>query len=140
YTTFYTFLTFRLVKYYSFFLHDALLILFLLVNGSIFESWTDIVWNGSYLFGLTFGITIGIPAAYIIYYTLINQGEASKVGSATFLVPIISVLIGVVFLDEALTITLLIGMTLVGISIYLVNFNEQKMKEKVVKKNSEYDI
>lgn len=110
--------------------------LFLLINGVMFESWSDIVWNGPFLFGLIFGVTIGMPAAYIIYYTLINKGEASKVGSATFLVPIISVLIGVVFLDETLTMKLLIGMILVGISIYLVNFNEKKAKERVIKKHS----
>ena len=110
--------------------------LFLLINGVMFESWSDIVWNGPFLFGLIFGVTIGMPAAYIIYYTLINKGEASKVGSATFLVSIISVLIGVVFLDETLTMKLLIGMILVGISIYLVNFNEKKAKERVIKKHS----
>ena len=45
--------------------------LFLLINGVMFESWSDIVWNGPFLFGLIFGVTIGMPAAYIIYYTLI---------------------------------------------------------------------
>lgn len=106
---------------------------FLLVSGTVFESWSDIVWNTPYVIGLTFGITIGIPAAYIIYYSLINQGEASKVGAATFLVPIIAVLISVVFRDETLTIKLFIGMILVGVSIYLVNRNEGR---KAVRQNS----
>lgn len=100
---------------------------FLLGSGLIVESWSDIVWNGRFIFGLSFGVTIGMSVAYIIYYTLINQGEASKVGSATFLVPIISVFISVLFLDETLTVNLLIGMVLVGMSIYLVNFNEDKI-------------
>src|SRR5699024_4266391 len=51
--------------------------LFLLVTGSIFESWSEVVWNIPHLFGLVYGATIGIPASYIIYYSLINQGEAS---------------------------------------------------------------
>lgn len=99
---------------------------FLLSSGLVVENASEIVWNGPFIFGLSFGVTIGMSVAYIIYYTLINQGEASKVGSATFLVPIIAVCIGVLFLDETLTIKLLIGMTLVGISIYLVNFNEKE--------------
>lgn len=109
----------------------------LLSAGTALESWSEIVWNASYIFGLVFGMTIGIPLAYIIYYTLVNKGEASKVGSATFLVPILSVVIGVVFLGETLTYKLLIGMALVGISIYLVNFNQEKVaknkrKQKVL--------
>ncbi|MBO1001919.1 DMT family transporter [Pseudogracilibacillus auburnensis] len=98
----------------------------LIGSGTIFESWSEITWNISYIFGLVFGMTMGIPLAYIIYYTLVNQGEASKVGSATFLVPIISVILGVIFLGETLTYKLFIGMILVGISIYLVNFNAKK--------------
>lgn len=103
---------------------------FLLSSGLVVENASDIVWNGAFIFGLSFGVTIGMSVAYIIYYTLINQGEASKVGAATFLVPIIAVFISVLFLDETLTIKLLVGMTLVGISIYLVNFNENKIKRK----------
>src|SRR5699024_7403002 len=102
--------------------------LFLLVTGSIFESWSEVVWNIPHLFGLVYGATIGIPASYIIYYSLINQGEASKIGSATFLVPILSVIISIIFLDETLTLRLLIGLVLVGISIYLVNYNKTKNK------------
>lgn len=109
---------------------------FLLSSGLVVENASEIVWNGPFIFGLSFGVTIGMSVAYIIYYTLINQGEASKVGSATFLVPIIAVCIGVLFLDETLTIKLLIGMTLVGISIYLVNFNENKIKRKNVLRDS----
>jgi len=98
--------------------------------GTITESWSNIIWNAPYLTGLLFGMTIGIPVAYIIYYTLVNNGNASKIGSATFLVPVLSVMIGVIFLGETLTYKLLIGLALVGMSIYLVNFNEEKVKRK----------
>jgi len=99
--------------------------IFLLGTGTIFESWSVIEWNGTYLFALGFGATIGIPVTYVIYYTLVNAGEASKVGSFTFLVPIISVTIGTMFLDEPITYTLIIGLVLVVISIYFVNYRSK---------------
>ncbi|RKJ42327.1 EamA family transporter, partial [Butyricicoccus sp. 1XD8-22] len=52
---------------------------------------------------------------------LMNEGEASKVGAFTFLVPILSVIVSSIFLGEAITFKLFIGMMLVGGSIYLVN-------------------
>lgn len=99
---------------------------FLVGTGTIFESWSAIEWNGIYIFGVVFGATIGIPTAYSIYYSLVNAGEASKVGSFTFLVPIIAVLVGAVFLDEPMTFMLIIGLLLVGISIYFVNYSGKR--------------
>lgn len=93
----------------------------LLSAGTAFESWYDIDWNPTLIIGIAYGVVFGVSIAYIIYYSLINAGEASKVGVATFLVPIISVIISVVFADEVFTYKLLIGMILVGLSIVLVN-------------------
>ncbi|UHA73317.1 DMT family transporter [Paenibacillus sp. 481] len=98
----------------------------LIGTGSIIESWSAIEWNGKYLLGLGYGSTFGIPLAYIIYYKLINAGEASKVGTFTFLVPIIAVFIGTVFLDEPVTHRLVVGLLLVGVSIYFVNYRGKK--------------
>jgi len=96
--------------------------IFLLITGSVFENWSAIEWNGTYLLALIYGATVGIPMAYIIYYTLVNAGEASKIGSYTFFVPIIAVVAGAIFLDEQITYTLIIGLLLVVISIYFVNY------------------
>ncbi|MBD8500954.1 EamA family transporter [Paenibacillus arenosi] len=93
----------------------------LIGTGSIIENWSAIEWNSKYLFGLGYGSTFGIPLAYIIYYKLINAGEASKVGTFTFLVPIIAVFISTLFLNEPITYRLIVGLLLVGVSIYLVN-------------------
>lgn len=101
---------------------------FLVATGAIFESWSAIEWNGTYIFGVFFGATVGIPVAYSIYYSLVNAGEASKVGAFTFLVPIIAVLVGTIFLDEPITYLLVIGLLLVGISIYFVNYNGSRFK------------
>lgn len=94
----------------------------LLGIGAFFENWSDIEWNSRYLFGLSYGALFGIPLSYIIYYKLINEGEASKVGSFTFLVPIIAVFLGAAFLDELITHLLIIGLVMVGLSIFIVNY------------------
>lgn len=105
----------------------------LLGTGTYFESWSEIQWNSTYIFGLSYGAIFGIPISYIIYYKLINEGEASKVGSYTFLVPIIAVFIGAVFLDEPITYLLIIGLIMVGASIFIVNFRSKKKLIKFVK-------
>ncbi|WP_144554526.1 DMT family transporter [Bacillus sp. X1(2014)] len=109
--------------------------IFLLGIGSVFESWSAIEWNRFYISGLGFGATIGIPLAYILYYSLVNAGKASKVGSYTFLVPIVAVLLGVIFLGETVTYPLIIGMLLVGISIHFVNFRYKPKYKKGISKN-----
>ncbi|MEK5215532.1 DMT family transporter [Psychrobacillus sp. FSL H8-0487] len=94
--------------------------------GSFFEDFSDIVWNSKYISALTYGSVLGIPLAQIVYYKLIREGEASKVGSSTFMVPIIAVILGAVFLDEPITYLLIIGLVMVGISIFLVNYRSKK--------------
>ncbi|MGI2328604.1 DMT family transporter [Planococcus sp. YIM B11945] len=89
--------------------------------GSTVENVSDIVWNFPYVAGLIYGATLGIPVAFVIYFHLINKGEASKVAAFTFLVPLIAVLTGTVFMNEPVTYTLAIGLVLIVLSIYLVN-------------------
>lgn len=98
--------------------------------GSIVESWTSIEWNGYSLFGLGYGATLGIPLAFVIYYALVNNGEASKVASFTFLVPLTAVLIGTLWMDEPFTYNLLTGLVLIIVSIYLVN-SKRKVNPEV---------
>lgn len=95
--------------------------LVLTASGSVTESWADITWNAPYLIGLIFGIIFGIALSWIIYFTLVGAGDASKVASYTFLVPLLSVFIGTLLLHEPFTWFLLLGLVLIGISIYLVN-------------------
>ncbi|WP_303967602.1 DMT family transporter [Sporosarcina ureae] len=98
----------------------------LLVLGSMTESWSAIEWESMYLFGLGFGATMGIPVAYIIYYSLIRAGEASKIAVFTFLVPVISVFISTVFVGEPMTHTLWVGLLLVVLSICFVNYRKKE--------------
>ena len=107
----------------------------LLGTGTLFENWSDIIWNSRYMFGLSYGAIFGIPLSFLIYYKLINEGEASKVGSFTFLVPIIAVILGAVFLDEPVTYLLIVGLILVGLSILIVNYKSREKLENTIKNN-----
>lgn len=107
----------------------------LLSTGTLFENWSDIIWNNHYIFGLSYGATFGIPLSFLIYYKLINEGEASKVGSFTFLVPIIAVILGAVFLGEPVTYLLIVGLILVGFSILIVNYKGRENLENTLKNN-----
>ncbi|KZE72919.1 MULTISPECIES: DMT family transporter [Paenibacillus] len=89
--------------------------------GSVTESWSDIVWNVPYMSGLVFGTVLGISLSWLLYFTLVNSGDASKVASYTFLVPVISVFVSSMLLHESITAFLLVGLVLIGFSIYLVN-------------------
>ncbi|MBI0579603.1 DMT family transporter [Neobacillus cucumis] len=98
--------------------------------GVVTEDWSSIVWNGKYLFGLSYGSILGVAAAYILYFKLVNSGEATKVASFTFLVPLIAVLVGTLFLGEKFTYSLLVGLILIVISIYFVNHSGKKQELK----------
>ncbi|URJ51064.1 DMT family transporter [Paenibacillus polymyxa] len=89
--------------------------------GTVTENWSDIVWNVPYVSGLIFGTVLGISLSWLLYFTLVKSGDASKVASYTFLVPVISVFVSSLVLGEAITAFLLIGLILIGLSIYLVN-------------------
>lgn len=107
----------------------------LLGTGTLFENWSDIIWNSRYMVGLSYGAIFGISLTFLIYYKLINEGEASKVGSFTFLVPIIAVILGAVFLDEPVTYLLIVGLILVGLSILIVNYKSKEKLENTLKNN-----
>ncbi|MCL6637105.1 MAG: DMT family transporter [Alicyclobacillus sp.] len=75
----------------------------------------------AYWLGLLYGGVMGVAVSWLLYYHLVQQGEASRVAAWTFLVPLLAVAVGVVWLHEKLTWTLLAGLGLVAISIFLVN-------------------
>ncbi|MFF0831109.1 DMT family transporter [Brevibacillus sp. NPDC003359] len=99
--------------------------------GTGVESWSDIVWNVPYLIGLSYGATFGVPIAIVIYFGLVNAGEASKVAAFTFLVPLIAVITGTIFMDEPITYSLIGGLVLIVCSIYLVNYQKKIQKPAI---------
>lgn len=95
--------------------------LFMTGLGSLTESWSEVEWNGKFIASLLFISIFVIALGWLVFYKLMDSGEASKVASFTFLIPLVAILIGTMFLHEPFTYTLLIGLLLVLGSIYLVN-------------------
>lgn len=91
--------------------------------GAGLEDFSSIDWNSEYLFGLGYGATLGIPISFAIYFSLMNSGDASTVASFTFLVPLIAVVTGTLFMGEPFTFTLIAGLLLIILSISLVNYS-----------------
>lgn len=93
----------------------------LLAAGSATESWGAITWNAAFISETLFIAVFVIALGWLVYFKLINEGEASKVGSYTFLIPLVSIGSSVLFLNEQITLNLVAGLLLVVISIVLVN-------------------
>ncbi|WP_461673293.1 DMT family transporter [Priestia megaterium] len=98
--------------------------------GSGVEGWSHMVWNSSSVLLLLFLALFSVAVAWLIYFYLISQGDASKVASFNFLVPIISIIIGTLFLDEPFTSSLFVGLVFIIVSIYLVNKKAKNQKSK----------
>lgn len=65
--------------------------------------------------------------SYFLWFKLIHEYSISRLSSFTFFTPIFGVVSGILFLNEELTTSLLIGLPLVSIGIFFVNWN--KMEE-----------
>ncbi|WP_150270069.1 DMT family transporter [Paenibacillus tepidiphilus] len=100
----------------------------LLGAGSAAESWTDITWSPAFIANTLFISLFVIALGWLVYFKLINEGEAGKVGAFTFLIPLVSIAASVVLLGEEITLNLVIGMLLIVCSIILVNVNFGRKK------------
>jgi O-acetylserine/cysteine efflux transporter len=97
--------------------------------GLLVEPWSEVSWTGEFVASLMYSSLVGISLAWVIWFALVRAGEASRVASYIFAVPLTAVLIGVVFLDEPLGYTLLIGAAFVVCGIYLVNREPRRAKK-----------
>ena len=97
--------------------------------GVLVEPLGEISWTGAFVASLLYSGLVGTSLAWVIWFALVRAGEASRVASYIFAVPLTAVLIGVVFLDEPLGYTLLIGAASVVCGIYLVNREPRRSKE-----------
>ncbi|UUZ81789.1 DMT family transporter [Paenibacillus sp. P26] len=95
--------------------------LFMTILGSGVESWSAIAWKPVFILCLLFISLFVIALGWLAFYKLIGSGEASRVASYTFLIPIVAILTGDLFLHEPLTLTLLAGLVMILVSIYFVN-------------------
>jgi drug/metabolite transporter (DMT)-like permease len=99
---------------------------FLTIGGTAVESWSDIVWNPTFIACLLFISIFVIAVGWLVYFTLIDSGEAGKVAANMFMVPVVAIFGGVLLRREAVTPTLLAGLALIVASIIFVNLNPRK--------------
>jgi O-acetylserine/cysteine efflux transporter len=96
--------------------------LVMLICGLLFEDWSGIIWSRLLIYDISFISTFVIALGWLIYFILINTGEASTVASYTFLIPLVSVSCSVLFFQEQVSINLAAGLLLIVLSIALVNY------------------
>lgn len=101
----------------------------LLAGGSEMESWKDIKWNMPFIMDTAFIAVFVIALGWFVYFKLIHEGEASKVGSYTFLIPLVSIISSVLFLNEHVSLNLVFGLLLILASILLVNVRFRKAEK-----------
>ena len=89
--------------------------------GLMLESPSEISWTGTYVAGFLYTALVGTASAWMLWLGLVRAGEASRVSAYVFFVPLVSVLLGAIFLGETLSPLLLVGAALVVGGIYLVN-------------------
>jgi drug/metabolite transporter (DMT)-like permease len=111
--------------------------LWILVLSLVFENWTEATWNVTFWSSILYTALFGISLAWVLYLALLQQGEASRMSANMFVVPLMSVLMGSLFLKEPVSLFLLLGGGLILTGIYLVNrrsspaaSREAEMKQK----------
>jgi drug/metabolite transporter (DMT)-like permease len=94
--------------------------------GLVIESTAEISLSGSLVASVLYSGFVGTGLAWALWLGLVRAGEASTVAAYVFFVPLASVAIGAIVLDERLSTSLLIGALLVVSGIYLVNRTPRK--------------
>lgn len=89
--------------------------------GLLTESPSEMRFTAPFIASLLYSSLIGTGLAWVLWFGLVRAGEASRVAAYIFVVPIVSIVLGIVFLDEPLSPSLAVGAALVVGGIYLVN-------------------
>jgi len=63
--------------------------------------------------------------SYFVWFKLIHNYAVSRLSAFTFFTPIFGVLFGILFLSEEFTLSLMVGLPLVSIGIFLVNWKKR---------------
>ena len=63
--------------------------------------------------------------SYFIWFKLIHEYSVSRLSAFTFFTPIFGVLFGILFLNEELTVSLMVGLPLVSMGIFFVNWRRR---------------
>ena len=89
--------------------------------GLLLEDPSDVSWTTPLILSLLYMAFVGTGLAWLLFFALVRAGQASRVASYIFVVPIAAVAIGALTLGETVGPSLLVGAALVVLGIYLVN-------------------
>lgn len=82
------------------------------------HSWSSVPWKG--WMGIAYMALVGSVTAFLIYTWALRYIAASRIGAVTYTHPIVSTTLGILWLGEAITRSLIIGGALVLVGIYLI--------------------
>jgi drug/metabolite transporter (DMT)-like permease len=74
---------------------------------------------------------LGSGFAFVLSYYLLHEIGPTRTSMVTYLFPLGGVVLGVVFLDEALSWQLVVGAVLIVLSLVVANFQSQKQRQSV---------
>ncbi|MEJ7843049.1 MAG: DMT family transporter [Rubrobacter sp.] len=97
--------------------------------GFVLESPSEISWTVPLVSSVLYSAFIGTGLAWLLFFGLVRAGEASRVASYIFVVPLVAVVIGALLLNESLGPPLLVGAALVVSGIYLANRTPRSAKK-----------
>jgi drug/metabolite transporter (DMT)-like permease len=103
--------------FYQLAVSTAVLILLSLGMG---EPW-DGHWSGFAIGSVAVQTVVGAFASYLAWMWMLGHYPATKISAFVFLTPLFALLFGMLWLGEAVTLTLLLSLTLVAVGIVLVN-------------------
>ena len=63
--------------------------------------------------------------SYFIWFKLIHEYSVSRLSAFTFFTPVFGVLFGILFLNEELTLSLMVGLPMVSLGIFFVNWRRR---------------
>jgi drug/metabolite transporter (DMT)-like permease len=91
-----------------------------LLSIALGERW-HFAWSGFAITSLAVQTVVGAFASYLTWMWLLGRYPAGKLSAFVFLTPVFALLFGALWLQEAVTPTLLAALVLVGLGIVLVN-------------------
>ena len=83
---------------------------------SLSLTWIALLWLGF----------LGTGLAYLLYFYLINEWGSTRTSVVTYTMPVIGVILGVVFLGEKVSVSLILGVGLVLTGIGFVNWKTRR--------------
>jgi drug/metabolite transporter (DMT)-like permease len=101
--------------------------LIILIMAILFENGSILEINPTNLFSLLFLAIPGTVVTWGIYIWLLNHLPASQLSYVAFFPPIIAIISGWIFLNEALSLISLLGASLIIFGGFLINYDLKKI-------------